>query len=151
MLNAKILKYDETGLLQHQLAAARFTHFPLTNLTTMATPEMRLGNNGAGEPWQITSAEGRILPGSAYREEIIELWTRVLAEKRSGNGKFVNIQTDSLTIYPERDYAETDAKVYIDNETGRTTAAGMKAYLDTGRFMFFSGPGERVITIFLPN
>jgi lipopolysaccharide export system protein LptC len=150
MLNASINQFDESGELQHTIGAQRFTHFPLTDLTTMKSPTMSLASE-APTPWQITAKEGRILPASRYREEIVELWNNVLAEKSRDNNDFINIQTNSLTVYPEREYAETDEKVYIDSQTGRTSAAGMKAYLDTGRFMFFSTDEHRVTTIFLPN
>jgi len=151
MLDATISQFDGKGELQHRIAANRFTHFPLTDLTTMKSPALELGRTGDSVPWEITSSEGRILPSTEYREEIVELWSNVLAAKSGSGGDFINIQTNSLTIYPERDYAETDETVFIDNQSGRTTAAGMKAFLDTGRFMFFSTPTRKVTTIFLPN
>jgi lipopolysaccharide export system protein LptC len=151
MLNATISQFDPEGELQHRIAANRFTHFPLTDLTTMKSPALALGRTRDSDPWKITSSEGRILPSSEYREEIVELWSNVLASQLSNGSAFVNIQTNSLTVYPERDYAETDEPVFIDNQSGRTTAAGMKAFLDTGKFMFYSTPTHRVTTIFLPN
>jgi lipopolysaccharide export system protein LptC len=151
MLGATISQYDADGELQHTLGAARLTHFPLTDLTTLKSPVIALGPSGETANWDISSQEGRILSESVYREEIIELWEQVLVEQTAANDRFILIQTSSLTVYPEREYAETDDKVYIDNETGRTTAAGMKAFLDTGRFQFYSSDSERVTTIFLPN
>jgi lipopolysaccharide export system protein LptC len=151
MLNATINQFDEEGELQHQIAANRFPHFPLTDLTTMKSPALALGRTRDSNPWEITSNDGRILPSSDYREEIVELWSNVLASKSASGSEFINIQTNSLTVYPERDYAETDEAVFIDNQSGRTTAAGMKAFLDTGKFMFYSTPTHRVTTIFLPN
>ena len=57
----------------------------------------------------------------------------------------------SLTVYPEKEYAETDRKVTIDENSGRTTAAGMKAFFESGKYIFYSTPTERVHTIFLPE
>lgn len=150
MLNAAIHQYDQAGALQHTLEAARFTHFPLTDLTTMKSPSIALGKVETS-PWRISADEGRLIPASDYREEIIELWNNVLAIHSETTARFINIQTESLTVYPEREYAETDRKVYIDNQNGRTTAAGMRAFLDRGRFMFYSTDTERVRTIFLPK
>lgn len=151
MLNATISQFNPEGELQHRIAANRFTHFPLTDLTTMKFPALALGRARDSDPWEITSSEGRILPSSDYREEIVELWNNVLASRLSNGSTFVNIQTNSLSVYPERDYAETDEPVFIDNQSGRTTAAGMKAFLDTGKFMFYSTPTHRVTTVFLAN
>ena len=151
MLNATIEQFDGKGSLQHRIDANRLTHFPLTDLTTMMSPTIALAQTRDREPWNITAQEGRIIPRSEYREEIVELWNNVLAARSGRQGRFINIQTESLTIYPERDYLETDARVSIESETGRTTAAGMNAFLDAGRFMFFSTGSERVTTTFLPN
>ena len=90
-------------------------------------------------------------PHQTIEKKSLNLWSNVLASQWSNGSAFVNIQTNSLTIYPQRDYAETDEPVFIDNQSGRTTAAGMKAFLDTGKFMFYSTPTHRVTTIFLPN
>ena len=151
MLNATISEYGSEGRLQHILSAARLTRFPLTDLTTLKEPNIELKPQDEPHPWTIASAEGRLLSASRYREEIFELWDQVLANQTGPGGRFIQIQTNSLTVYPGREYLETDQKVYIDNETGRTTAAGMRAFLDTGRFQFFSNATERVNTIFLPQ
>lgn len=151
MLNATISQFGSAGELQHRITANRFTHFPLTDLTTMKSPALALGRTQDANPWEITSIEGRILPSSDYREEIVELWSDVLASQ-SGNGSaFVNLRTNSLTIYPARDFAETDEQVIITNQSGRTTAVGMKAFLNIGKFMLYSTPEHRVTTLFLPN
>ena len=151
MLNASISQYDSSGNLQHTVEAGRFTHFPLTDLTTMKSPSISLDAENNASSWVISSEDGRLLPASRYREEIVELWNNVLAASTDPSGGFINIQTQSLTVYPAREYLETDRKVYIDSESHRTTAAGMKAFLDSGKFMFHSTPDERVRTLLLPQ
>jgi lipopolysaccharide export system protein LptC len=151
MLNATINQFGSEGELQHRIAATRFTHFPLTDVTTMKFPKLALGKTRDSDPWEITSSKGRILPSSDYREEVVELWSNVLASQSGNENEFVTIETNSLTVYPERDYAETDEPVFIKNQNGRTTAAAMKAFLNTGKFMFYSTPEHRVTTIFLPD
>ena len=149
MLNATINQFGPEGELQHRIAADRFTHFPLTDVTTMKFPALVLGRTRDSDPWEITSSKGRILPSSDYREEVVELWSNVLASQSGIGNQFVSFQTQSLTVYPERDYAETDEPVFIKNQSGRTTAAAMRAFLNTGKFMFYSTPTHRVTTIFL--
>ena len=149
MLDATIRQYSDNGELDHELSAERFTHFPLTDLTTLTTPSLILFSNDS-IPWAITAKHGRLLQESSFREEAVELWENVLAIKQQPDGRFINIQTESLTVYPERDYAETDKKVYIDDNNARTTAAGMQANFNQGRFVFFSTSLDRVNTIYLP-
>ena len=151
MLNATINHFGPEGELQHRINAQRFTHFPMTDVTTMQLPALALGRTRDSDPWEITSSEGRILPSSDYREEVVELWSNVLASQSGKGNQFVTFETNSLTVYPERDYAETDESVLIKNQNGQTTAAAMKAFLNTGKFMFYSTPTHRVITIFLPD
>ena len=151
MLNATINQFGPEGELQHRIAANRFTHFPLTDVTTMKFPALKLGRTRDSDSWEITSRKGRILPSSDYREEVVELWSNVLASQSGNEIEFVTIETNNLTVYPERDYAETDEPVFIKNQSGRTTAAAMKAFLNTGKFMFYSTPEHRVTTVFLPD
>ena len=151
MLNATITQFDDDGNLQHTIKADRFTHFPLTDMTSLISPNLQLFSHSKNEPWDIEAKNGRLLSQSVYREEVVELWDDVLAVQQTGNGQFIRIQTQSLTVYPEREYAETDQKVYIDDNSSRTSAAGMKAFFQGGKFIFFSTPTERVHTIFLPE
>tara|TARA_R110002073_G_scaffold37559_16_gene108246 strand:+ start:20327 stop:20938 length:612 start_codon:yes stop_codon:yes gene_type:complete len=152
MRNATITQFTKSGVKQHRINAARFTHFPLTDITTLKQPDMTLYATEPGEnPWDVIAKNGRVLPKVLFRDEVIELWDDVLAIQSDPEGNFINIRTDSLTIYPATDYAETDQKVIIDDNSGRTTAAGMKAYFEEGRFIFFSRNDERVKTILLPE
>ena len=106
---------------------------------------------GEEQPWDITAKNGRWLDKALLREERLDLWDQVIAVQKDDLGKFIYIQTHSLTIYPDKDYAETDQKVYIDDNTGRTIASGMRAFFEDGRFYFFSSPEQRVQTILLPE
>ena len=146
MLGAYIDQYDDQGRLEYQTHADRFTHFPMTDLISMAQPELHLLGEGAAQGWQIQAQDGRILQGSEYREEVFELWGDVWAQR--GGKRALEVRTESLAVYPGRDYAETDAEVAISNGEARTTAAGMKAFLGEGRFLFSSSADQLVTTVF---
>lgn len=152
MVNAEVTQFDKSGGIRHRINATRMTHFPLTDVTTLKVPNLHLYSAGRQAPWDIIASNGRLLPKVQLREEIVELWDQVLATREKAEGDFVNIQTDNLTVYPDRNYAETNTRVVIDNASGRTeSAGGMKAYLDEGKFEFFSGGGERVRTVLAPK
>ena len=150
MLNAKITQFATNGGRQHEIIASRLTHFPLTDMTALISPEVKLFAHNATNPWKITADNGRLLPESQLRDEIVELWDNVAAEKTDLQGEFIKIKTTSLTIYPGQDFAETDQIVTIDGVGGRTSAAGMQAYLNEGRFLFVSDETNKVITTLLP-
>ncbi len=154
MLNATISEYDEQGVLQHKINASRFTHFPLTNMTVLKAPAMNLfaSDNGASNPpWDITANNGRLLSRSDYRHEVVELWDNVVASQVLGQGSFKQIDAISLTIYPARDYAETNQQVTISDQMGATVAAGMQAFFGEGKYLFYSSANRRVSTTLAPN
>ena len=57
----------------------------------------------------------------------------------------------ALNMLEGRSFIETNDKVFVDDNGGRTTAAAMKAWLDTGKFEFYSSNTERVRSVLLPN
>jgi lipopolysaccharide export system protein LptC len=63
----------------------------------------------------------------------------------------VQFRTESFTIYIGQDFAETDQKVIVDGASGRTSAAGMKAYLKEGRYLLTSSKATRVMTTLQPG
>lgn len=149
MVDATIREFDEQGELQHTLQAARYTHFPLTDVTQLEAPRIELKSQ-TRQPWKIKSNHGRLLSQSDFREQVVELWDDVVAVGERGDGRTVKIQTQSLTVYPEREYAETNEKVFIDDSMGRTTASGLKAFFKTGEFTFIGTEADRINTIYQP-
>lgn len=150
MSNASLTQFDMQGAIQHRIQASRFTHYPLTDITTLVMPTITLYKDN-GPPWNIKSRAGRILPGPSETGRTLELWDSVLIEKARSENEIVTIRSESFTVLPEQDYAETDQTVIIDDNTGRTVASGMKAYLTPGHFIFFSSEKQRVSTVILPK
>jgi lipopolysaccharide export system protein LptC len=150
MTNASLTQFNSGGKLQHRIRASRFTHYPASDITALIMPDITLYKEGA-PPWKIRSKAGRILPDQGNQGSTLELWDSVLVERTSKEGKFVNIRSENLTVLPELDYAETDQTVIIDDNTSRTTASGMKAYLKPGRFLFYSNEQHRVSTTIIPK
>lgn len=153
MVNPRITQFSSGGSPQHEINAERMTHFPLTDVTTLKVPNLVLYSEaGSAPPWDIVALNGRLLPQSPLREEVVELWDRVFANREREDGNFINIQTESLTVYPGKDYVETREKVSINNVNSTTTAGGgMNANLEAGEFEFFSSANERVRTVLTPH
>ena len=147
---AKITRYDPVGQLLHQIQADRFTHYPLTDVTTLISPSLILYEN-ENSHWRIQSRAGRILPVKSDLPQKIELWDTVVIEKVDETGRFLQIRSEDLTVTPEQQYAETDRRVIIDDQAGRTTASGMKAFLKPGKFSFYSNENQRVSTTIIPK
>ena len=73
-----------------------------------------------------------------------------MVQSHPENG-LVIMRTEAISIYPDRQYAETDQNVMIDTDVGRTQAAGMSADLETGVVSLTSDSQQRVHTIVLPE
>lgn len=153
MVDARITQFNELGTPQHRINAQRMTHFPLTNVTTLRVPNLLLYQEGeAAMPWDIIAKNGRLLPKSRLHNEVVELWDQVIAVRDQRDGHFINIETESLTVYPDQDFVETNVPVSIDNRRGRTTAGGgMKGDLTAGLFEFFSSTDGKVRTVLSPR
>ena len=51
-----------------------------------------------------------------------------------------------MYLHPGDNYVETDQPVVIEDQRGRTTAAGMQAWLDPGRYVLHGGAQRRVVS-----
>ena len=157
MVNAIIDQYDERGQPKHKIKALKLTHYPATDITTLKMPRVKIYLEDTASPWDIESNFGRLTPKSNNQslpnreEEVVELWERVFAQQTRLSGDFVNIRTEQMTVYPDRDYLESRVKVYLDDQSGRTTAGAMNAYLEQTRYEFFTNNIQRVNTIFIPE
>ncbi|MFT4712867.1 MAG: lipopolysaccharide export system protein LptC [Candidatus Azotimanducaceae bacterium] len=157
MVNATIYQYDELGQPKHQIKTTRLTHYPATDITTLDMPRVKIYLEDITSPWDIESNFGRLTPKSVDKslpnrdDEVVELWEKVFAQRTQLAGDFVNIQTEQMTVYPDKDYLESRVKVYLDDQSGRTTAGAMNAYLEQNRYEFFTNDIERVNTIFIPE
>ena len=149
MVDATLTQYGEQGNVQHVLDAARFTHYPISDITTLSSPHMVLQD--AEIPWHINASEGRILPRAAPDgSDSVELWDGVdLLRGQNDSRLYMQITTANLTVLPNLEYAETDQSVTIIETGSVTQAAGMQAFLSKGQFLLFGG-NQRVQTILQP-
>src|SRR5690606_3438744 len=63
---------------------------------------------------------------------------QVRVERTDAKGRPTILTTSRMTVWPEKDYAETKQAVRIDAANGVTTATGMKAYPNDGRMHLLS-------------
>jgi len=138
MEDASISQVNEAGRRTSVISAKMFTHYPLTDVTTLQLPSIQLLDVGTQSPWSISSVEGRLL-------EAVELWKAVTAEKISQEGA-TRLITETLSVFPDQNLAESDSAVTILTRDTKTTAAGVRALFDKDLFVFRSSPEHRVVT-----
>ena len=163
MEGAEITQFDAEGELDYRLVAARITHYPESDSTLLESPVLSL-HRPSGPPWRMSAARGRIdgageLVGRSPVEdgepargaETVTLEQDVQVRRERSGDRFVELDTDYLELYPDREYARTDRPVTIRTESGRTTATGLEADLAGGHLQLGPSADARVRTTLFPD
>ena len=150
---AIIRQYRDTGALRYLLRSPLIEHFEADALTHLTEPDLMLHDEPA-PPWQVTARRGVIrnaAQGALAGNEEVELHEDVQMLQVYEDGRRYDLRTPSITIYPDREYAETDQNVMITTHAGRTKAVGLQGSLNTGLLKMFSSDEQRVHTVILPH
>jgi len=151
MEQATITQYGDDGSVSYRLLSGEVRHYETEQLTHLAAPTLTL-NRAPQPPWFARSGEGFVhdtnTPGD-NTNEVIMLRDDVHLEQREPNR--IEITSQMLYVYPDRQYAETDQPVMIDTTAGRSYAVGLSGDLNTGLFKLSSIESQRVHTIVLPG
>ena len=149
MINADLKTYDNQGKWLQNLTAKRFLHIEKTGETILTEPTLTLSNNQDEFFWKIKAKNGKLSSSAGETKKFVEFWDSVTAAKLNMEGEFTSLSTESLVVHPAKNYLETSSSVFIDNEMGRTSCAGLQAFLNDGNYKFFSKDEFRVSTILL--
>jgi lipopolysaccharide export system protein LptC len=151
MEGARLRRFDASGALEYALVAPEVRYFRNAGRAEITSPDLTLYED-ARTVWRVSSRLGTLL-GSGVGgkgEDEIRLEEDVLLEPLEGR-RLARLATQSLTLYPDRQYAETDQAVMIDGEGGRTAAAGLEGDLQGGLLKLLSSAERPVQTILLPR
>lgn len=151
MVNATVKQFDSKGKIQHIVSASRFTHYSQSQITTLSLPVIELFMDSASDPWTILSSEGSILPEKGEAFETLELWGKVSASRTYADGDLVNIESENLTVIPDKEFIESKSDISITNAISVTEAGGMSAFLKKKQYRFFSSKNKRVHSVFTPG
>lgn len=131
--NVRTIQFQEDGQRDYELQSDALEHVESSDVTYMEQPRMQL-YRGNEIPWNIRSDRGEVGPEGAE----VELIDNVKVDKTDAGGRPSILTTSRLTVFPDRQYAETQQPVRIDAANGVTTGQGMKAYLNEGRMILQS-------------
>ncbi|GAB3369276.1 LPS export ABC transporter periplasmic protein LptC [Azotobacter armeniacus] len=131
--NAHTLQYQTEGKLHYELTADKVEHLKASEITLLTQPDL-LAFRGTPTPWHVRSERGEVSP----QGDQVELIDAVRVERTDTQGRPLILTTSRLSVFPEREYAETQQPVKIEAANGVTTAVGMKAYLDDSRMHLLS-------------
>ena len=157
-----ISRFRDDGTLHYRLRATRIEHFeqagPGGETTRLAVPTLTL-HTPDGPPWHLAARDGEVHVGgaraprrreAAAAHEQATLRGDVVLAQRHDDGRFTELRTDALTLHLGLETAHADQPVMIATESSRSTAAGFKADLASGRFELRSSPSKRVSVVVEP-
>ena len=131
--NARSVQFQPDGKLHYRMTAEHLEHIQSTDVTLVTRPDLLL-HRGTDYPWHVQSARGEVSPGGTQ----VELIDDVRVARTDAKGRPTLLTTSRLTVFPDKEYAQTSQPVRIEAANGVTTATGMQAYLHDSRMLLQS-------------
>ncbi|MAZ39316.1 MAG: LPS export ABC transporter periplasmic protein LptC [Legionellales bacterium] len=134
--NVHSKEFDSNGKLIHILNSPYLLHYPKKDSAVLTKPQFIIySTKNDKAPWFVTANQGKTINGT----DIIHLTGNVIIhEPQSKSNNNLTIKTEALTIYPKRNFAETNKSVSI-NEPGITVhSIGMKVYFKQKRVILLN-------------
>ncbi len=135
--NTEIRQFDAEGRLAYELRAGEARVYEATGLALLEEPRLTI-HRPPDPPWQVRARHGKLEllnRGTDAQRDRVQLSEAVELYQREADGGFLRLRTDYLDIHPGQQYALSDQTVIIDSDAGRTTATGLLAHLEAGRFL----------------
>ncbi len=133
VVNARTLQYQEDGQLHYEMTADKLEHMQASDITLLNKPDLQL-YRGSAYPWHVQSERGEVAPEGKE----VELIDAVRVARTDAKGRPTVITSSRMTVFPDKEYAQTQQAVRIEAANGVTTAQGMKAYMNDGRILLLS-------------
>ena len=127
-VNAHTVQFMPDGALQYEMTADKVEHLRASEMTMVTTPDLHL-YRGTAFPWHVQSQRAEVNPDGSE----VELIDDVRVARKDDKQRDLLITSSRMTVFPQREYAQTEQAVRIDGAGGTTTGTGMKAYLKEGR------------------
>lgn len=132
-INARSKQFMPDGKLQYDMTVEKVEHVQASEVTLLTQPRMEI-YRGAPNPWHVQSERGEVNPDGTE----VELIDAVRINRTDQKNRATVITTSRATVFPQKQYAETDQAVKIEGAGGVTTAKGMKAYLNDSKISLLS-------------
>ena len=132
-ITAHSVQYLPDGKVQYEMTADKVEHLKASEITLVTTPDLHM-YRGTQYPWHVQSVRAEVNPDGSE----VELIDKVRVARTDEKQRETIITTTRMTVFPQKQYAQTEQAVRIDGAGGTTTGKGMKAYLKDGRMDLLS-------------
>ena len=134
MTNATISQYDEMGSLSSKITAQRFTHIQEFGTTDMLQPRFNIYLADGDSAWFGKADEGLILDSGAQ----VTLTGNALVTNGPDINRPLSLTSQSLRLFPQQNYAESDQRASLTSKYSDLTGTGMRLTLDTQRLLLLN-------------
>lgn len=132
-INARSVQFLPDGKMQYEMTADKVEHVKASEVTLLSKPDLQM-YRGTEFPWHVQSERAEVNPDGTE----VELIDAVRVARTDEKNRNTLITTTRMTVFPQKQYAQTEQAVRIDGAGGTTTGKGMKAYLKDGRMDLLS-------------
>ena len=129
--HAKIISYDATGKPKNNIIADKLLHYPGDIDSELVKPKITFFRE-LGSPILITADNGFT---NQQGTRIILNGHVIISRERSQYNQFFHLKSPALTIWPDKEYAETDKVITMTTDNTIVNSVGMKAYLDVEHYL----------------
>ncbi len=133
VINAKSVEYQIDGKLRYEMTSDKVEHLKDSDKSLVTKPDLLL-YRGTEQPWHVKSERGEVSPGGTE----VELIDNVRIARTDEKNRPTIITSSRMTVFPDKEFAQTQQAVRIEAANGVTTANGMKAYLKDSRVLLLS-------------
>ncbi len=134
MENVTALILDKQGKPKLKVITPKLVHFPSGDTTRFTSPQLTLYRHSP-KPWFITSQYAKASQGI----ENIDFWDHVIIHHAADeNNPATIIKTSMLTVFPNKNLAQTTQHITMTQPSLVVKAIGMHANLKTGDIKLLS-------------
>ncbi len=121
-IDIKTREFSEDGALRQQFSAPRLDHYPQHEASLIKAPTFLVIDPDGSQT--SATADRAIIPDTKQKAVLAG---DVRVQDNAMSGASTRVLTEKLTLYPERNYAETSEAVTIISDGVRYKAVGMEA------------------------
>lgn len=127
--------FNNRGKLALTLSSPKMFHYADNDSMTIVKPHVTFFRTASEEKWTINSDSAKTSQGIT---QILFSGNVVIHHPQDKNDSATTMQTATLTIFPDKNRAETDQAVTITQPDTLIHAVGMLANLNTGTIKLLS-------------
>ncbi|MFA6037637.1 MAG: LPS export ABC transporter periplasmic protein LptC [Legionellales bacterium] len=135
--NIILTEMDTQGHLKQRITAQTLKHYVPDNITDLSQVDVQVfSNTEQPHEWQLKSDKGRLFHGEKKQDITrIDLWHHVeLVRPENATESTVTINTSTLAIFPDKEYAHTDQFAVVKQEGQQMSGDGMEIFFPTQKF-----------------